>query len=152
MCFSFLENTKDLQAQSAPVVLATHRRRRGMHVTRFVTDAANMHDCRPERVTGLCLRVSISPGGRSDQGRQGMTDKEFRVIRIVPNGPILVRGPVRIELPEDDVVESDRFMVAICACRRSKTYPLCDTSHRRHKRAAASESKELEGPDSEGPT
>ncbi|WP_131806068.1 CDGSH iron-sulfur domain-containing protein, partial [Mycolicibacterium conceptionense] len=23
------------------------------------------------------------------------------------------------------------FMVAICACRRSKDYPLCDTSHRR---------------------
>jgi CDGSH-type Zn-finger protein len=31
-------------------------------------------------------------------------------------------------------VESDRFMVAICACRKSKTYPLCDTSHRRRRR------------------
>ena len=29
------------------------------------------------------------------------------------------------------VVESDRFMVAICTCRRSEQYPLCDTSHRR---------------------
>ena len=75
-----------------------------------------------------------------------MTDNEFRVIRIVPNGPILVRGPVRIELPDGEAVESDRFMVAICACRRSKTYPLCDTSHRRHERAAASNSQDSERP------
>jgi CDGSH-type Zn-finger protein len=75
-----------------------------------------------------------------------MTDNDFRVIRIVPNGPILVQGPVRIELPDDEVVESDRFVVAICACRRSKTYPLCDTSHRRHKRVEASESKHSERP------
>ena len=43
---------------------------------------------------------------------------------------MLVEGPVRIEMPDGSVVESDRFMVAICTCRRSKTYPLCDTSHR----------------------
>jgi len=44
---------------------------------------------------------------------------------------VLVSGPVRIELPGGEVVESDRFMVAICTCRRSEDYPLCDTSHRR---------------------
>jgi CDGSH-type Zn-finger protein len=42
----------------------------------------------------------------------------------------MVEGPVRIEMPDGSVVESDRFMVAICTCRRSKSYPLCDTSHR----------------------
>ncbi|WP_245673132.1 CDGSH iron-sulfur domain-containing protein [Nocardia lijiangensis] len=26
-------------------------------------------------------------------------------------------------------------IVAICLCRRSKNYPLCDTSHRNHRRA-----------------
>lgn len=52
-------------------------------------------------------------------------------VQVVPNGPVLVSGPVRIETPGGDVVESDRFMVAICTCRRSKEYPLCDTSHRR---------------------
>ncbi|KWX21712.1 iron-binding protein [Mycolicibacterium wolinskyi] len=46
----------------------------------------------------------------------------------------MVQGPVRIELPDGSVVDSDRFMVAICACRRSKNYPLCDTSHRRRCR------------------
>ncbi|MFF5768250.1 CDGSH iron-sulfur domain-containing protein [Streptomyces tanashiensis] len=32
---------------------------------------------------------------------------------------------------------SDRFMVAVCACRRSRTYPWCDTSHRSRERTAA---------------
>lgn len=52
-------------------------------------------------------------------------------VQVVAGGPVLVSGPVRIELPGGDVVESDRFMVAICTCRRSENYPLCDTSHRR---------------------
>ena len=53
-----------------------------------------------------------------------MTDDRARIVRVVPSGPVLVQGPVRIELPDGSVVESDRFMVAICTCRRSKTYPL----------------------------
>ncbi len=51
-------------------------------------------------------------------------------MRVVPNGPLMVQGPVRIEMPDGSVVSSDRFMVAICTCRRSKDYPMCDTSHR----------------------
>lgn len=56
--------------------------------------------------------------------------------RVVEGGPILVEGPVQIEMPDGRIVESTRFMVAICACRRSKTYPLCDTSHRKVKRSS----------------
>ncbi|WP_085109807.1 CDGSH iron-sulfur domain-containing protein [Mycolicibacillus trivialis] len=58
-----------------------------------------------------------------------MSSAEPRRVRVVRNGPVLISGPVRIETP-DTVVESDRFQVAICACGRSKNYPLCDTSHR----------------------
>ena len=58
-------------------------------------------------------------------------------VQVIPNGPVLVSGPVRIETPDGGVVESDRFMVAICTCRRSKNYPLCDTSHRRCRPARA---------------
>ena len=63
-----------------------------------------------------------------------MSDAEPRLVRVVQSGPVMVQGPVRIETPDGTVVESDRFMVAICACRKSKTYPLCDTSHRRRRR------------------
>jgi CDGSH-type Zn-finger protein len=61
-------------------------------------------------------------------------------VQVIPNGPVLVSGPVRIETPGGDVVESDRFMVAICTCRRSKNYPLCDTSHRCCRPARARQS------------
>jgi CDGSH-type Zn-finger protein len=64
-----------------------------------------------------------------------MSDDDARVVRVVPSGPVMVQGPVRIEMPDGSVVESDRFMVAICACRRSKNYPLCDTSHRKRQRS-----------------
>ncbi|MGO4445426.1 CDGSH iron-sulfur domain-containing protein [Mycobacterium sp. 2YAF39] len=50
----------------------------------------------------------------------------------------MVQGPVRIEMPDGTVVESDRFMVAICTCRRSKDYPMCDTSHRCRPRTKSS--------------
>uniref|UniRef100_UPI003F6896DA CDGSH iron-sulfur domain-containing protein n=1 Tax=Streptomyces polyasparticus TaxID=2767826 RepID=UPI003F6896DA len=33
---------------------------------------------------------------------------------------------------------SRRFQVAICTCRRSRTYPWCDTSHRSRTRARQS--------------
>lgn len=50
---------------------------------------------------------------------------------MVPGGPVLVEGPVEIVTPDGERVSSDRFIVALCACRRSKNYPLCDTSHRK---------------------
>ena len=53
-----------------------------------------------------------------------------RLVRVVPGGPLLIEGPVSIQLPGGEVITSDRFMVAICVCRRSRNYPLCDTSHR----------------------
>ncbi|NEB36199.1 CDGSH iron-sulfur domain-containing protein [Streptomyces sp. SID14515] len=50
-------------------------------------------------------------------------------------GPILVEGPVDVVTADGTTVRSDRFVVAICTCRRSRAYPWCDTSHRRRKPA-----------------
>ncbi|MFF8375629.1 CDGSH iron-sulfur domain-containing protein [Streptomyces sp. NPDC015661] len=44
--------------------------------------------------------------------------------------PVLVEGPVETALDDGTTTRSDRFMVAVCTCRRSRTYPWCDTSHR----------------------
>ncbi len=49
---------------------------------------------------------------------------------ILPDGPVLVEGPVDVELPDGTVVHSDRPVVALCTCRRSRRQPWCDTSHR----------------------
>jgi CDGSH-type Zn-finger protein len=47
---------------------------------------------------------------------------------------VLVEGPVEL-VTEDGVTHtSDRFVVAVCACRRSKRFPFCDTSHRKRVR------------------
>ncbi len=54
-------------------------------------------------------------------------------VRMTRGGPVMIPGPVDIELPDGTHVRSDRFMVALCACGRSRTYPMCDTSHRRRR-------------------
>jgi CDGSH-type Zn-finger protein len=58
-------------------------------------------------------------------------------VTVTADGPILIEGPVEVILDDGRVVRSDRFVVAVCACRRSRNYPWCDTSHRRHTRASA---------------
>ena len=75
-----------------------------------------------------------------------MRDNEPRIVRVVPSGPVMVQGPVRIEMADGSVVESDRFMVAICTCRRSKSYPLCDTSHRIRQRRDTREASSAQRP------
>ncbi|MFE3670281.1 CDGSH iron-sulfur domain-containing protein [Streptomyces goshikiensis] len=59
-----------------------------------------------------------------------------RRVTLEPQGPVLVEGPVEIVLEDGTIARSDRFMAAICTCRRSRTYPWCDTSHRRRARPA----------------
>ncbi|MDQ3787928.1 MAG: CDGSH iron-sulfur domain-containing protein [Actinomycetota bacterium] len=63
-----------------------------------------------------------------------MTSQRPRRVRVVPDGPLLVEGPVELTTEDGETVTSDRFMVAVCTCRRSKRYPLCDTSHRKRVR------------------
>ncbi|MDN0197764.1 CDGSH iron-sulfur domain-containing protein [Streptomyces sp. S.PNR 29] len=53
-----------------------------------------------------------------------------RRITVQRRGPLLVEGPVEVELEDGTTVSSDRFRVALCTCRRSRRYPWCDTSHR----------------------
>ncbi|WP_374225528.1 CDGSH iron-sulfur domain-containing protein [Streptomyces sp. Vc74B-19] len=55
---------------------------------------------------------------------------EPRRVTMRRKGPMLVEGPVEVELEDGSVVSSDRFRVALCTCRRSRRYPWCDTSHR----------------------
>ena len=52
--------------------------------------------------------------------------------------PELVDGPVDMVLPDGTRVRSDRPVVAICTCQRSKRYPFCDTSHRERSRPGSS--------------
>ncbi|MFG2340476.1 CDGSH iron-sulfur domain-containing protein [Streptomyces yangpuensis] len=60
-------------------------------------------------------------------------DTEARRVCLERGGPVLVEGPVEVVLEDGTVARSDRFEVALCTCRRSRTYPWCDTSHRRRE-------------------
>jgi len=67
-----------------------------------------------------------------------------RVSRVVVTGegPILVEGPVEVVTADGTTVRSERGLVALCTCRRSRIAPFCDTSHRdkvRAERAATSD-------------
>jgi len=64
-------------------------------------------------------------------------EREPRRVVLDPDGPVLVEGPVEIVMEDGSTVVFDRFMVALCTCRRSRDYPLCDTSHRRKTRGSA---------------
>lgn len=63
-----------------------------------------------------------------------MNDDRVPRVTLTDGGPMLVDGPVELESPDGTVVRSDRPVVAVCTCRRSKRYPFCDTSHRRRVR------------------
>ncbi|MFE1892796.1 CDGSH iron-sulfur domain-containing protein [Streptomyces microflavus] len=56
-------------------------------------------------------------------------------------GPILVEGPVEVVCDDGTTMRPDRFVVAICTCRRSRACPWCDTSHRRRKSAGTAEDR-----------
>ncbi|RKE17496.1 CDGSH iron-sulfur domain-containing protein [Streptomyces sp. TLI_171] len=55
-------------------------------------------------------------------------------VRLTERGPLLIDGPVDLLLPDGTELHCDRPVVAVCTCRRSHRYPLCDTSHRRRGR------------------
>ncbi|QIT42525.1 CDGSH iron-sulfur domain-containing protein [Streptomyces antibioticus] len=56
-----------------------------------------------------------------------------RRVRVQRDGPVLVEGPVEVVGEDGEVKVSHRFTVALCTCRRSRTMPWCDTSHRRRE-------------------
>ncbi|MER6770793.1 CDGSH iron-sulfur domain-containing protein [Streptomyces bacillaris] len=60
-------------------------------------------------------------------------DRPTRPTRVTlgADGPLLVEGPVEVVGDDGTLYTSRRFTAAICTCRRTRTYPWCDTSHRR---------------------
>jgi CDGSH-type Zn-finger protein len=60
-------------------------------------------------------------------------------VEITGEGPVLVYGATDIVTPGGDTVRSDRAVTALCTCRRSRRFPLCDTSHRNRQRRSRTE-------------
>jgi CDGSH-type Zn-finger protein len=63
-------------------------------------------------------------GGPQEQAQEPPT------VEPRPNGPLFVRGHVRIVDPGGEVVREDT-RVALCRCGGSENKPFCDGTHRR---------------------
>lgn len=48
----------------------------------------------------------------------------------VPNGPLFVRGPLRVQRPDGTII-AEESRLALCRCGASANQPFCDNSHRR---------------------
>ena len=59
----------------------------------------------------------------------GSSDR-IPTITITPDGPLLVRGAVRIVDADGADVAVRRRVVAICRCGRSSIQPFCDDTHK----------------------
>jgi CDGSH-type Zn-finger protein len=46
------------------------------------------------------------------------------------DGPLLVRGPFRLQDQDGQEIVVDRKVVALCRCGKSRIRPLCDGSHK----------------------
>lgn len=62
---------------------------------------------------------------------------DARRVVVTDDGPVLVSGPIEVEMPDGTRVRSDRPVSALCVCGRSRRRPFCDTSHRRRVRTGA---------------
>ncbi len=53
-------------------------------------------------------------------------------VTITPyrDGPLIVRGPVRLQDMHGTEIVSERETVALCRCGRSRTRPFCDGTHK----------------------
>jgi CDGSH-type Zn-finger protein len=52
------------------------------------------------------------------------------VITPYRDGPLLVRGPFRLQDQDGNEIEAGRRTVALCRCGKSRIRPFCDGSHR----------------------
>ncbi|HLT47341.1 MAG TPA: CDGSH iron-sulfur domain-containing protein [Rubricoccaceae bacterium] len=64
---------------------------------------------------------------RTDGGAQEPVPAT-NTVAVQPSGPLYVRGDVRVETPEGEVILRDT-RVAFCRCGRSRNKPFCDNSH-----------------------
>jgi CDGSH-type Zn-finger protein len=46
------------------------------------------------------------------------------------DGPLLVRGPFRLEDQNGDAIDTERTTIALCRCGKSRQRPFCDGTHK----------------------
>ena len=52
------------------------------------------------------------------------------IITPYRDGPLLVRGPIRLQDQDGNEIVLDRTPIALCRCGKSRNRPFCDGSHK----------------------
>ncbi|MGI8617129.1 MAG: CDGSH iron-sulfur domain-containing protein [Actinomycetota bacterium] len=55
---------------------------------------------------------------------------EITIVRVTAEGPLLVRGPLRLLDEQGNEVSTRRKVNALCRCGRSTAQPFCDGTHK----------------------
>lgn len=71
------------------------------------------------------LKATLSDGRTDDDSAEVPCE-----IRLDANGPILLRGQIRLVDADDELILEDNRM-ALCRCGQSANKPFCDGSHRK---------------------
>jgi CDGSH-type Zn-finger protein len=58
------------------------------------------------------------------------SEAAIAVITPYRDGPLLVRGPLRLQDQDGGEMIVERPVVALCRCGKSRTRPLCDGTHK----------------------
>lgn len=61
--------------------------------------------------------------------REG-SNRDAAFVRVTPDGPLLVRGPLRLLDEHGNEVPTRRRVNALCRCGRSAVQPFCDGTHK----------------------
>jgi CDGSH-type Zn-finger protein len=60
----------------------------------------------------------------------GPPDPDPAVITPYRDGPLVIRGPVRLVDQDGQEIEVQRRTIALCRCGRSRLRPFCDGTHK----------------------
>ena len=55
---------------------------------------------------------------------------DFTTITPYRDGPLLVRGPVRLTDQQGEEIVVERGTIALCRCGKSRLRPFCDGTHK----------------------
>ncbi len=55
---------------------------------------------------------------------------DITIVRVIQEGPLLVRGPLRLLDERGNEVSTRRKVNALCRCGRSAVQPFCDGTHK----------------------
>jgi uncharacterized Fe-S cluster protein YjdI len=116
------------------------RRRPWVQPERSDTDAvAAAVDTCPSRALTYTRLDGRAPGPNGipaeDASPCSPDDATPVVIALRPDGPLVIEGPVRIELARGEVIESTE-RAFLCRCGGSANKPFCDGSHKRDEFSA----------------